>query len=101
MGFLTTRAAQLLLIVLFLVVYSMIAFRVAAPPPDCLSVRDFADQLRRHQLQLDAAGLLHRLADVPAAAEAPSPPLPARDRPPPPPDQRRKERFYVFILVTF
>jgi len=57
--------AQIILILFFLVGYSMIAFRIAGPQPDCLSVRDFADQLRRYELQMDAAGLLHRLADQP------------------------------------
>ena len=77
MGFLTIRAAQLILIVLFLVVYSMVTFRLAGPPPDCLSVRDFADQLRRYELQVDAGGFVHRLAERPfTASEVP----PVRDR---------------------
>jgi len=89
MGFLTTSALQLILIVLFLVLYSMVTFRFAGPPPDCLSVRDFADQLRRYQLQLDAAGLLHRLADRSfTAAEVP----PAGDGEPRPAADRRQAK---------
>ena len=75
MGFLSSGPLQFICILLFLVMYAMITFRLAGPQPDCLSVRDFADQLRRYELQLDAAGLLHRLADQPATAAMP----PARD----------------------
>ena len=57
----------------------MITFRLAGPQPECLSVRDFADQLRRYELQLDAAGLLHRLADQPSIA---IPQAPVEDRRP-------------------
>ena len=64
MGFLATGPAQLIFILLFLVAYSMITFRLAGPQPDCLSVRDFAEQLRRYELRMDGAGLLHRLADL-------------------------------------
>ena len=78
MGFMSTGPLQFIFILLFLVVYAMITFRLAGPQPDCLSVRDFADQLRRYELQMDAAGLLHRLADRPSiAAENTIPP--ARD----------------------
>jgi len=69
-SFLTTGAAQLIFILLFLVVYSMVTFRMAGPAPDCLSVRDFTEQLSRYQLQLDAAGLLHRLSDQKPAPTA-------------------------------
>ena len=55
----------------------MVTFRMAGPPPDCLSVRDFAEQLRRYELQMDAAGLLHRLAGHPSTAAIARPP--ARD----------------------
>lgn len=41
----------------------MVTFRLAGPRPDCLSVRDFTEQLSRYELQVDAAGLLHRLSD--------------------------------------
>ena len=79
MGFLAAGPAQLIFILLFLVVYSMVTFRLAGPQQDCLSVRDFAEQLRRYELQLDAAGLLHRLANPQSLAPtAPAVP-PARD----------------------
>jgi len=73
MGFLASGPLQVIFILLFLVVYSLITFRLAGPQPDCLSVRDFADQLRRYELHMDAAGLLHRLAEQPATLP------PARD----------------------
>lgn len=68
----TSSAAQILFILLFLVVYSMIAFRLAGPQADCLSVRDFTEQLSRYELQMNAAGLLQRLADVSSARTPPA-----------------------------
>ena len=44
----------------------MVTFRLAGPQPDCLSVRDFTEQLSRYELKLDAAGLLRRLSDKPS-----------------------------------
>jgi len=71
MVFLASSPLQFIFILLFLVVYAMVTFRLAGPQPDCLSVRDFAEQLRRYELQLDAAGLLHRLVGQPARTSVP------------------------------
>ena len=69
MGFLTAGLTQLIFILLLLVAsYSVIRFRLAGPQPGCMSVRDFAEQLRSYGLRLDAAGLLHRLANQSAHA---------------------------------
>ena len=86
-----TGPLQLIFIVAFLVIYGMVTFRLAGPQPDCLSVRDFAEQLRRYQLHLDAAGLLHRLADHPSEVSMP----PVADRRPTGDVDRQQEPIAV------
>lgn len=54
--------ATILAIVVFMAAYSAVVLFMVGPRTDCLSVRDFSEQLRRYELRLDAAGLLHRLA---------------------------------------
>jgi len=54
--------ALVILVVLFMGIYSMFVLYFVGPQTDCLSVRDFAAQLRRHKLRVDATGLLEELS---------------------------------------
>lgn len=62
-AFMRVNPATLFALVIFMAAYSAVVLYLVGPRTECLSVRDFSEQLRRYELRLDAAGLLHRLAD--------------------------------------